>query len=131
MTKVLGLITARDGSKGIPGKNIALLGDKPLISWTIEAALNASVIDKLIVSTDSKQIADISREWGAEVPFIRPKKYAGDLSTDIDVVKHAMRWFSEHERFVAEFWVYLRPTTPLRDPKIIDEAINKFMKYDR
>ena len=124
----IAFIPARAGSKGIPKKNIRLLKGYPLIAYSIIAAKLSKKIERVILSTDSEEIAEIGRYYGAEVPFIRPKKYAGDLSTDIDVVKHAMRWFSEHERFVAEFWVYLRPTTPLRDPKIIDEAINKFMK---
>jgi len=124
----IAFIPARAGSKGIPQKNIRLLKGYPLIAYSIIAAKLSKNIERVILSTDSEEIADIGRYYGAEVPFIRPKKYAGDLSTDIDVVKHAMRWFNEQERFVAEFWVYLRPTTPLRDPKIIDEAINKFMK---
>ena len=122
MTKVLGLITARDGSKGIPGKNIALLGDKPLISWTIEAALNASVIDKLIVSTDSKQIADISREWGAEVPFIRPLELSGDNSPHIDVMVHAVKWLRDNEAYFPDYLMLLQPTSPFRTSQDIDQS---------
>ena len=95
--KILGLITARGGSKGLPRKNIRTLLGKPLIAWTIDQALSSKYLDKIVVSTDSKTIADISIEFGAEAPFLRPKKLATDTATSVDVINHALDYFIDKD----------------------------------
>ena len=98
------------------------LGGKPLISWTIEAALSASIIDKLVVSTDSRQIADVSREWGAEVPFIRPSELSGDNSPHIDVMVHAVTWLRENSDYLPDYVMLLQPTSPFRSTEDIEKS---------
>jgi N-acylneuraminate cytidylyltransferase/CMP-N,N'-diacetyllegionaminic acid synthase len=116
--RVLGVIPARGGSKGIPGKNVKPIADKPLIAWTIEAALSSQHIDHLIVSTDSKQIAEVAQGFGADVPFLRPSDLAADETPGIDPILHAVG-------AVAGFdWVVvLQPTSPLRSSADIDGCI--------
>ena len=120
---VLALIPARGGSKGIPKKNIRPLAGKPLIAWSIEAARESRVIDRVIVSTDSEEIAAVAREAGAEVPFLRPAELAGDLTPDAPVFEHALAWLKENENYEPDLIVHLRPTGPLRTGEEIDEAI--------
>ncbi len=122
---VYGIVPARGGSKGVPGKNIKLLGGYPLIAYSIAASKMAGSISRTIVSTDSAEIADIAKKYGAEVPFLRPAILAGDRSPDIDFILHAINWFQQNEKKVPEYFVHLRPTTPLRDPAIIDRAIKE------
>ena len=122
---VYGIIPARGGSKDVPGKNIKLLGGYPLIAYTIAAAKMSKNISRVIVSTDSMEIASIAKKYGAEVPFMRPSELAGDKSLDIDFVLHAINWFQQHEDKIPDYIVHLRPTTPLRDPAIIDLAVQK------
>jgi CMP-N,N'-diacetyllegionaminic acid synthase len=119
---VTALITARQGSKGLPGKNSRLLGGHPLIAYSICAARQCTSIDRVIVSTDSEDIAAIGRAYGAAVPFIRPRELAQDDSPDLGVVMHALQWL-KREDAVPEFIVHLRPTTPLRDPLIVDKGV--------
>lgn len=121
---ILGLIPARGGSKGVPGKNIKLLAGYPLIAYSIVAAKQSSGIGRVVVSTDSEKIAEVSRKYGAQVPFMRPAEYASDSSPDRDFVMHALKWSEKNEGIMPEFLVHLRPTTPLRDPKLIHEAIS-------
>ena len=90
--KILAVIPARGGSKGIPRKNIKDLAGKPLIAWTIETAKVSSVFDRIIVSTDDQEIADIARQFGADVPFLRPQELSTDTATSIDVVLHLIQW---------------------------------------
>ena len=118
-------IPVRGGSKGVPKKNIHPLGGYPLIAYTIAAAKLSKHIARVIVSTDSEEIAEIAVLYGAEVPFIRPAEYAQDLSPDRGHFLHAMSWFKENEGEVPEYWVHLRATTPLRDSYVVDEAIQK------
>jgi N-acylneuraminate cytidylyltransferase len=118
--KVIALIPARSGSKRIPGKNIKLLGGKPLVVWSIECALALKL--PCYVSTDSRVIADISRNNGAQV-IQRPSELASDTATDAEVIKHA---YSELD---ADLLVYLRPTTPMRDPQVVLNAI-RFMQLN-
>jgi len=99
------------------------LGGYPVIAYSIAAAVMSVEIERVIVSTDSEEIAEISRYYGAEVPFLRPSQYARDESTDNEWVLHVINWFEESEGRVPEFLVHLRPTTPLREPAIIDSAI--------
>tara|TARA_B100000315_G_C14510149_1_gene556587 strand:- start:293 stop:1060 length:768 start_codon:yes stop_codon:yes gene_type:complete len=119
----IAIIPARGGSKGIPQKNIKLLKGFPLVAYSIASAKLSKKIERVLVSTDSEEIAEIAVHFGAEVPFLRPAEYASDNSIDRDVVVHAMEWFSDNEKEMPEHWVYLRPTTPLRDPHLIDKAI--------
>ena len=122
MSKVLGLITARGGSKGIPKKNIVNVGGKPLIAWTIEAALKSHVFDRVVVSTDNNEIASIAQKWGAEVPFTRPDRLAKDDSPHADVLIHAINWLQEKEDYLPEFLMLLQPTSPLRTSQDIDKS---------
>lgn len=124
--KIWSIIPARGGSKGVPNKNIRLLGGYPLIAYSIMASHMATNISRTIVSTDSEQIADIARRYGADVPFMRPDILASDAATDIDWVNHALGYFHDtHD--IPDFIVHLRPTTPLRDPVVIDTVINQYM----
>lgn len=124
--RVLGLVTARGGSKGLPGKNIKPLHGKPLIAWTIEAAHQSFLIDDLIVSTDCEKIADIARCTGAEVPFLRPAEFAADTSTSFDAIKHALDWLKKDGRSY-EYIVLLEPTSPLREATDIDNALQNMI----
>ncbi len=120
--KILGIITARGGSKGIPGKNIKALCGKPLIAYTIEAARQSDVFDRLILSTDDEKIAAVAREHGVEVPFMRPQELARDDTPHLPVVQHAVAWMREHEGYEPDYVAILQPTAPLRRPEHIREA---------
>lgn len=125
--KTVALIPARGGSKGIPKKNIIDLGGFPLIAYSIAAARLTKKIDRIIVSTDSEEIAEVAKKYGAEIPFMRPAEFATDTSPAIDVVRHALDWLAQHENSQPEYVVFLNPTTPLRDPELIDQAIEKIL----
>lgn len=127
MSNVIALIPARSGSKGVPHKNIKNLGGHPLIEWSIKACLKSRLIDRVIVSTDSQEYADLAVKLGAEAPFLRPAEIAGDRSTDFDFVVHALDWFASHGG-EPEFLVHMRPTTPYRAPALIDQAIEAFRR---
>ena len=120
--KILGLVTARGGSKGLPQKNVLPLLGKPLIGWTIEAGLKSRYIDQLIVSTDSRQIAKVSKGLGAQVPFLRPGHLASDTAKSIDVVLHALDYLNVRGQ-VFDYVALLEPTSPLRETEDIDRAI--------
>lgn len=124
MSNVVAIIPARAGSKSLVDKNIRLLSGHPLIAYSIAAAKLSKNIDRIIVSTNSEKYIDIAQKYGAETPFIRPEKYSTDISTDRDFLIHAMNWFEENEQKIPEYWVHLRPTTPLRLPSLVDKAIN-------
>ncbi len=123
MVEVLAVVPARGGSKSIPGKNVRLLGGAPLIAYSIAAALSSNLVTRVIVSTDSPQIATVAKEWGAEVPFLRPAELAGDMSLDIELFQHGLTWLDANEGYRPDVVVQLRPTTPLRPPRCIDEAV--------
>ncbi len=125
---ILCVIPARGGSKGLPGKNIKKLVGKPLIAYTIEHARKSKYIDRIIVSTDSMEIADISKQYGAEVPFIRPKELASDDSSIFDVLLHTMDWMENRERYLFNILVLLHATAPLRIPEDIDNCIEMLVK---
>ncbi|MDQ7060113.1 MAG: acylneuraminate cytidylyltransferase family protein [Sulfurimonas sp.] len=125
--KILALIPARGGSKGVPKKNIKLLEDYPLIAYTIAAAKASKNINKVLVSTDFSDIRDIALDFGAEVPFLRPNKIAGEKSQDIDYVLHALEYLEKEEDYIPDLIVLLRVTTPLREVQYIDEAIEKLI----
>lgn len=123
---ILAIIQARGGSKGIPGKNIKLLCGKPLIAWTIEAAKTAKTVTRVIVSTDDKEIAELSKKYGAEVPFMRPAEFATDGAKSIGLLEHALNWLSENENYKADIVVQLKPTNPLRTAETIDKVVELY-----
>ena len=121
--RTLGLITARGGSKGIPGKNLKLLAGKPLIAHTIESARQSGAFDRLILSTDDEAIAGAARRLGCEVPFVRPAELARDETPHLPVVQHATEWLAGHEAYRPDAVMILQPTSPLRQAHHIREAI--------
>lgn len=123
----LAIIPARGGSKGLPGKNIKELCNKPLIVWSIEAGLNSSYIDEVMVSTDSKNIAKISNKYGASVPFLRPANLASDTATSFDAIKHTIDYYQNVLKKKYDYIVLLEPTSPLRKASDIDKAIEQLM----
>lgn len=123
MNKVIAVIPARGGSKRVPGKNVKLFGGYPLLAYAIAAARLARTVERTIVSTDAPDIAALARTYGAETPFLRPAEFATDSSGDIDFVRHLLDWLRDHEGGEPEYLVHLRPTTPLRDPELIDRAV--------
>jgi len=132
--KILCIIPARSGSKGIPDKNIMDFKGKPLLSWSIQQAQQCKYNMKIIVSTDSEKYAEISKQYGAEAPFIRPDKISGDTSTDFECIKHCVDWLKEKEKYVPDIILHLRPTQPCRKIEDINMAIETFIsnrdKYD-
>lgn len=124
--KVLAIIQARGGSKSIPKKNIYPLLGKPLIAWTIEAAKKAKLVNRVIVSTDDAEIAEISKKYGAEVPFLRPAEFATDEAKSIGLLHHALEWLKTNENYEPDAVVQLKPTNPLRAAAHIDAAIESF-----
>lgn len=128
--EVLGIIPARGGSKGLPNKNILPLSGHPLIAYSIKAAIDSNLITKIVVSTDSETIAEIAKSYGAEVPFLRPAALAADLSRDLEVFQHALHWLDQNQGYRPDLVVQLRPTSPIRPTKLIDEAIQKLWKSD-
>ncbi len=124
---ILAIIPARSGSKGVINKNIKLLKGHPLIAYSIMAALKSESVDRVILSTDSEEYAEIGKNYGADVPFIRPSVFAGDKSGDIDVVNHALTWLIENEKKLPDAVAYLRPSTPLRNPDVIEQGVKLFI----
>lgn len=120
----MALITARGGSKGIPGKNIKVMAGKPLIAWSILAAQQARAVQRVVVSTDDPEIAQVSRQWGAETPFLRPAELAGDNSPHLGVLLHALDWLLEREGYQPQYLLLLQPTSPLRQAQDIDQAVD-------
>ena len=124
---IIAVIPARSGSKGVPDKNIKLLGGEPLISYSIAAAKKSKLINRIIISTDSEKYGSIAKGYGAEVPFLRPAELSEDNSTDYDFINHLLGWLQSNEGSIPDYLIHLRPTTPLRDPSILDSAIENFM----
>ena len=127
--KIVAFIPARSGSKGVPNKNIRQLGEIPLIAYSILLAKMVDEIDRIIVSTDSEEYALIAKEFGAEVPFLRPKSISGDKSTDFEAFKHCINWLEENENYKPDLIFHFRPTTPLRSPSIIKDALKMVIEY--
>lgn len=123
--EVLAIIPARGGSKGIPRKNIRQFSGTPLIAYSIEAGAQSDLVTRVIVSTDDQEIAAVARQYGAEVPFMRPKELAQDDTIDYPVFLHALKWLNDHEGYSPELVVQLRPTSPLRPVGLVDQAILK------
>jgi CMP-N-acetylneuraminic acid synthetase len=124
---IVALIPARSGSKGLPNKNIKYFRGKPLIAHSIEQALGSKFINKVIVSTDSAEYMTIAKQFGAEVPFVRPLEISGDLSLDIEVFKHCDNYLQEIE-YITDLYVHLRPTYPIRTSIQIDECIQMLLE---
>jgi len=129
MVNIVALVPARSGSKGVPNKNVRVLGEHPLLAWTIMACKKASTINRVIISTDSTEYAGLAKIYGAEVPFLRPAKISGDRSTDYEFIVHALNWLKEHGE-EPDYIVHMRPTTPFRIPEVIDKAVNDFMQTE-
>lgn len=125
--KILAVIPARSGSKGLKNKNIKLINGYPLLYYSIKAAQKSKKINKIICSTDSKLISKIAIKYGAEVPFLRPKNISGDLSTDIQLLRHVIKKIRKN--FKPDLVVFLRPTSPLRPTNLIDKMILKINKF--
>lgn len=123
----LAVITARGGSKGLPGKNIKDLCGKPLIAWSIEAGLKSKYIDEVVVSTDSHVIADISKKYKANVPFLRPKNLSTDTASSFDAVRHAINFYKSELKKEFDYIVLLEPTSPLRTAQDIDASIESLL----
>lgn len=128
--RLTGIIPARGGSKRLPNKNLFMLSGKPLIAWTIEAALKSRCLSRVIVSTDSEEIAETARKWGAEVPFLRPRKLASGRTPTLPVLQHAVRWLESRGQDVPSLIVTLQPTSPLRRPEHIRAAV-RLMNHTR
>jgi N-acylneuraminate cytidylyltransferase len=126
---VLAIIPARGGSKGIPRKNIRSFAGHPLIAYSIEAGLQASTVTRVIVSTDDEEIAAVARQYGADVPFLRPAEHAQDQTLDLPVFQHALDWLQEHENYCPQVVVQLRPTSPIRPPTLVDEAVSLLLAH--
>lgn len=129
--RVVCIIPARSGSKGIPSKNIKDFNGHPLLAWSIAAAKLTRSINRIIVSTDEKEYANLARTYGAEVPFLRPRILSRDGSLDIHYLRHAAMWLEANEQSVPSTFVILRPTTPLRDPRVLESAISLFEKKNK
>lgn len=128
MPKILGVITARGGSKGIPKKNIKLLGGQPLIAYTFAIAKKSRHISDLILSTDDEEIAALAQKFGVEVPFMRPKELSGDTVPHVPVVKHALEFMENKQGERYDYVVIFQPTSPFRSVADIDETIKKALE---
>jgi N-acylneuraminate cytidylyltransferase len=129
MKQILGLIPARGGSKGVPKKNIRILGNKPLIFWTIDDALQTNKISRLVLSTDSKEIIDIvKKNPNVEIPFVRPSHLGEDNTPMTEVIKHCIHFYEDNFHFHMDAVILLQPTTPFRSVIDIENAINLFFK---
>lgn len=127
--RILAVIPARGGSKRAPGKNVRKLGNKPLINWTIDSALNTSELSAIVVSTDDPQIAEIAQSAGATVPWLRPIKLATDEAKSVDVAIHALDWY-EAENGKVDGILLLQPTSPFRTNETIRNAISLFKNHE-
>ena len=127
--KILAFIPARAGSMRVPHKNIKVLHGKPLIAYTIEAAIRSRYINRVVVSTNSEVIADIASKSGAEVPFMRPENISQADSTEMEFFEHALDWLAENESYIPDLIVLLYPTSPLRKTESIDSAIETMLAH--
>jgi CMP-N,N'-diacetyllegionaminic acid synthase len=121
--RVLGLVVARGDSRRVPRKNLRMLGGKPLVAHTFEAAKAAPSLDRVLVSTDSAEIADLAKRHGVDAPFLRPPELAGDHARVIDAALHALQWLADHEAYVADYVMLLQPTSPFRAAQDIEGAL--------
>jgi len=128
-SKIIAIIPARRGSKGLPGKNVRLLNNKPLIYYTIREALRSKFLDRIIVSTDDKEITELAKVYGAEV-IARPADLAKDDTPSLPVFQHAIRYLEEVEHYHPDVIVILQPTSPLRTVEDVDGVVEKFLQTD-
>jgi len=126
----LAIIPARGGSKGLPNKNIKELCGKPLISWSIESGLKSHYIDEVMVSTDYKNIAEIAKKYGANVPFLRPDYLADDIATSVDTVNHTINFYKDNLDKKFDYIILIEPTSPLRENDDIDNMIEKILNME-
>lgn len=126
---ILGVIPARGGSRGVPGKNVRLLRGKPLLAYTIREALKSRYLQRLVLTTDDAEIAAAGRRLGAETPFIRPAALAGDRVTDLPVFRHCLEWLAANEGLAPDVVAHLRPTAPLRTVEHIDAGIRLLLDH--
>lgn len=124
---VVAIIPARGGSKGLPGKNIKKIGGKPMLHYCVKAALDAKLVDKVIVSTDDEEIAEIAKKSGADVPFVRPKEHSTDTATSEQVLVHCVNWLKENENYDVDIIVYLQVTDPFKKKGMIDTCVKKLL----
>ncbi len=129
--KILGIIGARSGSKGLKNKNIKSFNGKPLISRIIGISLKSKYINRLIVSTDSKKYAKIAKSFGAEIPYIRPKKISTDKSHELEFIKHLLKYLKKHENYIPNLIVRLLTTVPFQKTEDIDKSISKIFKNNK
>ena len=127
--KVLAIIPARGGSKGIPLKNIRPFAGQPLIAYSIAAGLQANTVTRVIVTTDDEEIAEVARGCGAETPFLRPPELAQDRTLDLPVFQHALNWLAQYEGYHPDVVVHLRPTTPVRPPDLVDRSVSRLLAH--
>jgi CMP-N-acetylneuraminic acid synthetase len=127
--EILVIIPARGGSKGIPRKNIRLFAGHPLVAFSIAAARQAKLVTRVIVSTDDEEIAQVSRYYGAETPFMRPAEFAADKTMDLPVFQHALTWLDEHEGYRPDAVLHLHPTSPVRPKGLLDKAIRLLLDH--
>jgi N-acylneuraminate cytidylyltransferase/CMP-N,N'-diacetyllegionaminic acid synthase len=125
-SRVLAIIPARSGSKGLPGKNLRPLDGRPLVTWPISAALGSSAVDRVIISTDDEKIAEVARIAGADVPFMRPSSLSGDTASSMDVVMHALDTMATLGE-IFDYVVLLEPTSPLTESSDIDQALSRLI----
>lgn len=130
MTEFLAIIPARGGSKSIPRKNVRLLAGKPLIAWSIEHALAAPEVGRVIVSTDDEEIAEIAREFGAEVPFMRPPEFSTDEAATDPVLLHAIDYLADTENYHPDAVILLQPTSPSRSPGALSRAVVQYLEEE-
>lgn len=126
--EVLAIVQARGGSKSIPRKNIRPLGGIPLIAYSIAAGLQSESVNRVIVSTDDDEIANVAKRWGADVPFRRPPSISSDQSVDFDLFRHALEWLETNENYRPDIIVQLRPTSPFRPPDCVDRGIHRLIE---
>ena len=124
--RILGIIPARGGSKGVPGKNIKLLNGKPLLQYTSEIALESQYLAAVILSSDDNQIIKVAKSLGIQVPFLRPEELAQDTTPTIDVISHALQWY-ENQAVFFDAVCLLQVTTPFRTVEFLNKAIEKFI----
>ena len=124
---VVAILLARGGSKGLPRKNILPLAGKPLLAYSIKSAKSSHYVDRVVVSTEDEEIASVAREYGAEVPFVRPAKLADDLATSEVALKHAVEWLRDNEGYETDIVVYLQVTDLYRTPAMIDQCVEALL----
>jgi CMP-N-acetylneuraminic acid synthetase len=127
--EVLAIIPARGGSKGIPRKNIRTFAGHPLIAFSIAAGIQSKEVTRVLVTTDDEEIAEIACHYGGETPFLRPAELAGDRTLDLPVFQHVLNWLAENEHYQPDAVVHLRPTTPIRPPDLVDQAVRQLVTH--